>query len=107
MVAGERYTIMLWGKVPDRAITPEAGLYLDGKRIAALKAEDMITAAVPACSSDKLRLELRTGGWVPQQVNPGSKDPRTLGIQLSRLTMRSASGGNKTFDANTGTWVSP
>jgi hypothetical protein len=44
---------------------------------------------------------------VPQRVIPGSTDPRTLGIQVSRLTMRSASGGPRIFNANTGTWLAP
>jgi hypothetical protein len=44
---------------------------------------------------------------VPQQVVPGSKDPRTLGIQVSRITMRAASAGTNVFNANKGTWLAP
>jgi len=43
----------------------------------------------------------------PQQVIPGSKDPRTLGIQVTRITLRNASAGTNVFNANTGTWLAP
>ena len=67
----------------------------------------MITASLPSCPGDRVRLELRAGGWVPQRVIPGSKDPRTLGIQVFKVTMRNASGGTNVFNANTGTWLAP
>jgi hypothetical protein len=104
---GELYTLTLNIKVPDQAITPEAGLYLEGKRIAPLTAGKVLTASLPSCPSDRIRLELRVGGWMPQQVIPGSTDPRTLGIQVSRVTMRSASGGTNILNANTGKWLAP
>jgi len=104
---GESYTITLEGDVPTQAITPEAGLYLEGKRIAPLQASNALKASLPACPGDRVRLELRSAGWVPQQVVPGSKDPRTLGAQVSRVTMRSASAGTNVFNANTGTWLAP
>jgi hypothetical protein len=104
---GEAYTITLEGDVPAQAITPEAGLYLEGKRIALLQASNVITANLPSCPGDRVRLELRAAGWVPQQVVPGSKDPRTLGVRLSRVTMRTASAGTNVFYANKGAWLAP
>jgi hypothetical protein len=104
---GEPYTVTLEVKVPDQAITAEAGLYLEGKRIAPLTAGKVLAASLPTCPSDRIRLELRAGGWVPQRVLPGSTDPRTLGIQVSQVTMRSASGGTNIFNANTGAWLAP
>ncbi len=104
---GEPYTITLEGDFPTQAITPEAGLYLEGRRIAPLQAGNVVTASLPSCPGDKVRLELRSTGWVPQQVIPGSKDPRTLGIRVSRVTMRNASGGTNVFNANTGRWLAP
>ncbi len=104
---GEPYTITLEVKVPDHAITPEAGLYLEGKRIASLHAGKELTASLPASPGDRVRLELRVGGWVPKRVIPGSADPRTLGIQVSRITMRSNSGSTNIFNANTGAWLAP
>jgi hypothetical protein len=107
VVPGEPYTITLEVKVPAQAITPEAGLYLEGKRIAPLPTNNVLTASLPSCPGDRVRLELRVGGWVPQRAVAGSGDPRTLGIRVSRLTMRSASGGTRVFNANTGTWLAP
>jgi hypothetical protein len=104
---GEPYTITLEVKAPDQAITPEAGLYLEGGKIAPLEAGKAVTASLPSCPGDRVRLELRVRGWVPQQVIPGSADTRTLGIQVFRVTMRSASGGTNVFNANTGTWLAP
>ena len=104
---GEPYTITLDVKVPAHAITPEAGLYLGGRKIAPLEAGKVLTGSLPACSGELVRLELRVGGWVPQEVNPGSGDPRTLGILVSRITMRSVSGGTNVFNANTGVWLAP
>ena len=91
MTPGKAYTITLEGDVPAQAITPEAGLYLEGKRIAPLQAGNVLTARLPSCPSDRVRLELRAAGWVPQQVVTGSKDPRILGVRVSRITMRAAS----------------
>jgi hypothetical protein len=72
-----------------------------------LQAGNAVTADLPSCPGDRARLELRCAGWVPQQVVAGSKDPRTLGIQVSRITMRAASAGTNIFNANKGTWPEP
>jgi hypothetical protein len=103
----EAYTITLEGDVPAQAVTADAGLYLEGKRIAPLQAGNVLTASLPPCPSDRVRLELRAAGWVPQQVVPDSKDPRTLGVRVTRLIMRTASGGTNVFNANKGTWLAP
>ena len=107
VVPGEPYTITLEVNVPDQAITPEAGLYLEDKRLAPLQAGKVLSARVPSCAGDKVRLELRVGGWVPPQVSSGSKDSRTLGITVFRVTMRSPSGNTNVFSANTGAWLAP
>ena len=107
MIPGEPYTIALEGDFPGQAITPDAGLYLEGKRVAPLQAGKEVTASLPPCGNDRSRLELHVAGWVPQQVIPDSKDPRTLGIQVSRITMRAASAGTNVFNANKGTWLAP
>jgi hypothetical protein len=104
---GELYTLTLDVKAPNQSITPDAGLYLEGKRIASLQAGQVLTASLPSSPGDRVRLELRVGGWVPQRVIPGSTDPRTLGIEVSRVTMRSALGSTNIFNANTGTWLAP
>jgi hypothetical protein len=101
---GEPYTLTLEGDVPAQTVTPESGFYLEGKKIAPLQAGKVVTASVPPCAGNSVRLELRAAGWVPQQVVTGSKDPRTLGIQVFRIVMRSVSSGPKIFNANTGRW---
>ena len=104
---GEAYTITLEGDIPAQAVTPEAGLYLDGRKLAALAAGNAVTATLPSGAGDRVRLEVRCAGWVPQQVVSGSKDPRTLGIRVSKITMRAASSGTSVFNANKGTWLEP
>ena len=49
------------------------------------------------------RPKVRSARMLPDS----NDDPRTLGIWASRLTMRSASGGTRIFNANTGTWFAP
>jgi len=107
VVPGEPYMITLEVKVPDQAISPQAGLYAGDKRIAPLQAGNLLTGSLPPSTSDKVRLELRTGGWVPQQVVAGSKDPRTLGVQVFKIIVRNAVAGTNVFNANTGTWLAP
>jgi hypothetical protein len=102
VVPGQRYTLTLEGRIPPAAVSPDAGLYLDGKRLAPLVAGTTLKAELPAVSSDRIRLELRCTGWVPRKLSPASHDPRTLGIQGSVLTLRSEKAGEKIFNANTG-----
>lgn len=102
VVPGQRYTLTLEGQIPAAAVSPTAGLYLEGRRLAPLVAGSKLEAQLPAVSTDRIRLELRCAGWVPQQAVPGSKDPRTLGLQASVLTLRSEDAAPKIFNANTG-----
>jgi hypothetical protein len=36
------------------------------------------------------------------KLDPNSKDPRTLGVQVSSVELRAADAGEKGFDANKG-----
>ena len=81
---GEPYTITLEGDVPAQAITPEAGLYLEGKRIAPLQAGNVLTASLPSCPGDqgsagtaRRRLGATAGGSRFQ----GSAHPGRPGVQ--------------------------
>jgi hypothetical protein len=95
----EPYTLVLEAEVPPPAVSEEAGIYLEGKRLAPLKAGGgMITLEIPATPEKLISLELRVNGWVPQKINAGSQDPRTLGIQLRALTMKAAKAGPNVFD---------
>ncbi len=106
-VSGKRYSISLETNVSPAAISPDAGLYMDGRQLAPLKAGTVLTADVPPCRTDQVQLELRCKGWVPQQANSGVTDPRTLGIQVFGVTMCAEQAGTKTFNANTGKWIAP
>jgi len=105
VVPGEPSNVTLDVGVPRHAVSPESGLYLEGRQIAALQGGSGLTAVLPPSRDDRVRLELRCQGWVPEKRAPGSKDPRTLGVQGFAVTVRSAGAGRKVFDANTGEWL--
>jgi hypothetical protein len=99
----ERYTLMLEVEVPPPAVSEEAGIYLEGKRLAPLKAGGgAIIVEIPATAQKEITLELRVNGWVPQKIITDSQDPRVLGIQLRALTMKAAKAGPNVFDVITG-----
>jgi hypothetical protein len=101
---GRRYTLRLEAHVPPQAVSPEAGLYLRGKKIASLKSGSPLVAELPPAAGDTIELELRCAAWVPQLVIPGSNDPRALGVQGFRLNMQSGKPGRRLFGANSGEW---
>lgn len=105
VLPGKAYTITLRLTVPPQSLAADAGLYHEGKLIAPLTRSDTLTATLPATPKDQIRLELRSQGWVPMKHDPNSKDPRTLGVQVSRVEMRAADAGENVFDANTGEWI--
>jgi hypothetical protein len=99
---GENYTIALEANIPASSLSPDAGLYVDGQRLASLTNGPLVTVSLPPATGDRMRLELRCKGWVPAQTTPGSGDQRTLGVQLFSITMRSSDSGTNVFKANTG-----
>ncbi len=106
VVTGRAYTLSLELEVYPQAESPDAGLYLEGRRLAALpKGAGVLKAELPPSTSDQIVLELRCNGWVPRELTPGSNDPRTLGVLGRSLTMRAAGAPDRLFDANTGDWV--
>jgi hypothetical protein len=102
VIPGKPCTVSLEVSVPKQALNTEAGLYLDGRRLAALTEAGPLLAQLPAQTSDRVRLELRCAPWVPQQIIPGSKDARTLGLQLYTITVKANDATTPAFDANTG-----
>ena len=102
VIRGERYTIKIEAQVPEAAVSAEAGLYLNGRQLAPLKAGAAIVAEIPPSAGDRVHLELRSQGWVPKKLIAGSNDARTLGIHVSAITMSAAGAGTNVFDANTG-----
>ncbi len=105
MVPGKAHEVAIEMAVPKEAESPDAGLYLDGKRLAAMKpGAATLVASLPPSASDRITLELRCHGWVPKQLHAGSKDDRTLGIEVYSVTMRARDAAQKVFDANLGQW---
>ncbi|MBI2434002.1 MAG: hypothetical protein HYV26_14150, partial [Candidatus Hydrogenedentes bacterium] len=102
---GRRYTITLEMNLPQAAITPDAGLYLDGERVVAFPETPglaTVTGKLPPAKEDYVTLTVRSGNWVPAEKNPDSTDRRTLGLALRRVTMRTGHGSTEVFNANTG-----
>jgi hypothetical protein len=105
VLPGKEYEIAIDLNMPKQAESPEAGVYLDGKRLAPLQAGGAIVRAqVPPSASDTITLQLRCRGWVPKDTVPGSIDNRTLGICVYSVTVRAKDAGPKLFDANKGDW---
>lgn len=105
VVPGESYTLTLKLHVPKAALSPEAGLYLENKRLASLKAGvTTLTAELPLSRAGQLTLRVVCAGWIPTEHNPASNDDRTLGVQLFGITMRAKIAGKRVFQANTGEW---
>jgi hypothetical protein len=106
VAAGKPYEIAIELAVPKEAESSHAGLYLDGKRVAALApGASTLVAQLPPSSSERIVLELRCRGWVPKQLHAGSKDDRLLGLEVYSATMRAAGAGSRIFDANKGEWI--
>ena len=105
VIPNEPYTVTLKIDAPKPALSPEAGLYLNGKRIAQFApGAQSVTAELPAMATSRVVLKVKCTPWVPAQVHKGSRDDRTLGIHLSEITVRAKSAGPRVFDANKGEW---
>jgi hypothetical protein len=106
VAAGEPYTLTLELSVPPGAVGPEAGLYIDDRRLAPLAAgAATLTAELPPAAGSQVRVEVRSAMWVPSKVVPGSGDDRSLGISLSAVTVRARGAVRpRPFDANVGKW---
>jgi len=103
VIAGKPYEISIELSIPSQAEAPDAGLYLEGKRVAELpKGSTMLRAKLAPCTAETMMFELRCRGWVPAKVNPESKDDRTLGVCVHSIVMRADGAGEKVFDANKG-----
>jgi hypothetical protein len=106
VVPGKPYEIKIDLNVPEQAGSPEAGLYLEGKRIAVVQAgTTAVLAQLPPSTSDRIVLGLRCRGWVPKDSVQGSKDDRTLGVTVYSVLMRAKGAADRIFDANTGGWA--
>lgn len=105
VVPDEPYTLTLQLNVPKAAVSPDAGLYLDGKRVASFESgTTTLTAELPPSHAEQIALKVVCAGWTPSRINPASQDDRTLGVSLTGLTMRAKGAGKRVFQANTGAW---
>ncbi|MCU0960909.1 MAG: glycoside hydrolase family 55 protein [Pirellulaceae bacterium] len=105
VVPESRYRVTVALRVPPQAESDEAGLYLDGERIAPLdRTSTSIAVELPPTSATQRVLELRCHGWIPRDVVPGSRDDRTLGVEAMTITMRADGAEERVFDANRGGW---
>jgi hypothetical protein len=105
VVPGESYALTLKLNVPKAAVSENAGLYLDGKQVASFKAgAPTLTAELPPSPAGQVILKVICAGWIPARLNPASRDDRTLGVQLSEVTMRTKGAGERVFQANSGEW---
>jgi len=105
VVPDERYTLTLKLNVPKPAVSPDAGLYLDGKQVASFEpGTTTLRAELPPSRAGQIILKVVCTGWIPSRLNPASNDDRTLGVQLSEITMRAKDAGARVFQANAGEW---
>lgn len=105
VVPGKPYTLSLELNVPEAAAAPDAGLYLDGKRLASFKpGATTLTLELPPSRTERVALEVICKGWIPRKVIAGSQDDRTLGVTLYAVTVRAKGAKNRVFSANTGEW---
>ena len=105
VVPGQASTLRLEMSVPPQAVSPEAGIYLGGKKLAGLPSGPASEAGVvdvplPAGTEDRVTLEVRCRGWSPRATGANNRDNRTLGVMLHGLTVRAASANGPAFDAN-------
>lgn len=94
--------------IPSQALGPDAGLYLDGQKIAGFSQAGpcAITARIPPTDRDTITITVHCPSWVPKKLDPKSEDARELGVTLHSVTLK-AEGIDKhpIFNANTGQWT--
>jgi len=106
VLPGRAYTLDLDLSVPSAAESPDAGVYLDGKRLAPIRSTDStVSIALPPAAMDRITLEVRCRTWVPKALSSASNDERRLGINLYGITLRADGAPARRYDANTGRWT--
>lgn len=98
------YEVTLRADIPVAAVDSTSGVYLGNERLAPLPtggASDVtITVPVPPMDGDRATLTLQCKGWIPAQIQQGSQDNRTLGIQVYEIHVRAKGAGEKVFHVN-------
>jgi len=97
--------VELKAHVSAAAQSPEAGIYLNDRRLAAfVEGDQTARVALPPGRDETVTLRIRCEGWVPAKTTKGSRDQRVLGIRLYSVVVRADGAGDRVFDANTGQW---
>lgn len=107
VVKGRTYTLTLELFMPVYALSPDAGLYLGERRLAAFPDQAgtaVITATLPALKTEQIVLTVRCQGWCPKDLMPGNLDTRVLGVGVRSVTLRAKRAPKSVFDACRGTW---
>jgi len=106
VLPGKAYTITLQLYIPEQAWTEEAGLYLGSKRIIKFPASGIskLSGIIPPQDGDMLTLTVRCKGWIPAEIDKGSRDMRLLGVAVKALEMRAQGSEDRLFNANCGKW---
>lgn len=107
---GRQYYISMDMRLENYAKGKGTGLFIGDKLIASLDEMDSVhgtlRAVIPAQKTDTVELVFRTTGWVPNQIDPASRDYRVLGAYVQNVRMTAFGSGNApVFDANTGEWL--
>lgn len=109
VITARPYTFTMTLEVPAAALSPDAGIYIGGQRVASFSKTGFVTVTgrVPATIADTVTLTIRCKGWVPNKLDPNNGDTRVLGVQVHDVTMRATRGaGERIFDGNRGTFAS-
>ncbi|MCE5314718.1 MAG: glycosyl hydrolase family 28-related protein [Armatimonadota bacterium] len=99
------YTVTMEIKVPQYALEPGAGIYMNDKRLISIDKSGIMTLSgdIPASASSSVTLDVKCKNWSPKDVIKGNQDPRVLGIAVRSVTMKVKKGASGTmFNANIG-----
>ncbi len=101
---GKAYELTLNLMLPEFAVSPEGGIFLAGKQVAALDKpySGLVTFSIPPQEGDEVLLELRVKSGIPAVVTPANPDPRELGVMVFDVTMRQQGWEGQLLSLNTG-----
>ncbi len=101
---GKAYELTLNLMLPEFAVSPEGGIFLAGKKVAALEKpySGLVTFSIPPQEGDEVVLEFRVKSWIPAVVTPANPDPRELGVMVFDATMRQQGWEGQLLSLNTG-----
>lgn len=89
VLPGKPYKVSLALTIPSNALQPGAGVYANGRKIAAFAKDgaQTVSGVLPPCKTGSVTLQIRCRAWVPRQEVKGSQDTRILGVSLYNVRM--------------------